>query len=77
MINDRLDRLGDYPFDRLRNLLDSHVPRVSEPVLSLALGEPQHTPPAMVKDIINNTADLWAKYPPVWGAPDFREAVKG
>ena len=77
MINDRLDRLGDYPFDRLRNLLDSHVPRVNEPILSLALGEPQHTPPAMVKDIINDTADLWAKYPPVWGAPDFREAVKG
>ena len=76
MINDRLDRLGDYPFDRLRTLLDSHAPRVNEPVLSLALGEPQHPPPAMVKEIINETAELWGKYPPVWGTPDFRQSVK-
>ncbi|MDA1325758.1 MAG: aminotransferase class I/II-fold pyridoxal phosphate-dependent enzyme, partial [Proteobacteria bacterium] len=77
MINDRLDRLGDYPFDRLRALLDSHAPRINEPVLSLALGEPQHTPPAMVKEIINETADLWGKYPAVLGTPDFRQSVKG
>lgn len=76
MINDRLDRLGDYPFDRLRALLDSHAPRVNEPVLSLALGEPQHPPPAMVKEIIEETAELWGKYPPVWGTPDFRQSVK-
>lgn len=76
MINDRLDRIGDYPFDRLRALLDSQTPRVNEPVLSLALGEPQHTPPAMVKEIINDTADLWGKYPPVWGTPDFRQSIK-
>lgn len=76
MINDRLDRIGDYPFDRLRALLDSQTPRVNEPVLSLALGEPQHAPPAMVKDVINETAELWGKYPPVWGTPDFRQSVK-
>jgi succinyldiaminopimelate transaminase len=76
MINDRLDRLGDYPFDRLRALLDSHAPRHNEPVLSLALGEPQHQPPAMVKEIINQTSELWGKYPPVWGTPDFRQSLK-
>lgn len=77
MINDRLDRIGDYPFDRLRTLLDSHAPRMNEPVLSLALGEPQHEPPAMVKDIISETAALWGKYPPVWGTPEFRRAIAG
>jgi len=77
MINDRLDRLGDYPFDRLRDLLDVHVPRINEPVLSLALGEPQHVAPAMVQKIINETAALWGKYPPVWGTPEFRRSVKG
>ena len=76
MINDRLDRIGDYPFDRLRALLDSHAPRINEPVLSLALGEPQHPPPTMVKEIINETAELWRKYPPVWGTPDFRQSIK-
>jgi N-succinyldiaminopimelate aminotransferase len=77
MINDRLDRLGDYPFDRLRALLDSHTPRINEPVLSLALGEPQHQPPVMVQNIINDSAELWGKYPPVWGTPDFRQSIKG
>ena len=76
MINDRLDRLGDYSFDRLRALLDSHTPRVNEPVLSLALGEPQHPPPPMVKEIIDGASELWGKYPPVWGAPDFRISVR-
>lgn len=75
MINDRLDRIGDYPFDRLRALLDSHTPRINEPLISLALGEPQHQPPAMVNDTIVAAADLWGKYPPVWGTPEFRGAV--
>lgn len=75
MINDRLDRIGDYPFDRLRALLDSHTPRLNDPPLSLALGEPQHQPPAMVNDTISASAALWGRYPPVWGTPEFRSAV--
>ena len=75
MINDRLDRIGDYPFDRLRALLDSHTPRVNLPLISLALGEPQHQPPDMVKETIAASADLWGRYPPVWGTPEFRSTV--
>ena len=30
----------------------------------------------MVKDIISDTAELWGKYPPVWGTPDFRQSIK-
>ena len=75
MINDRLDRISDYPFDRLRALLDSHTPRVNQPLISLALGEPQHQPPALVNETISKSADLWGKYPPVWGTPEFRSAV--
>ena len=41
MINDRLERIGDYPFDRLRALLDLRSPRPNEAPLSLAVGEPQ------------------------------------
>ena len=76
MINDRLDRIGDYPFDRLRALLDSHRPANTKPAVSLALGEPQHPPPAIVQKVINETADQWGKYPPVWGTPLFRKAIK-
>ena len=75
MINDRLDRIGDYPFDRLRALLNSHTPQTEEAPLSLALGEPQHTSPEIVHQVLAESGDLWGKYPPVWGTPEFRAAV--
>jgi N-succinyldiaminopimelate aminotransferase len=75
MINDRLDHIGDYPFDRLRALLDCHAPEANHPVISLSLGEPQHPAPEIVRQTINDNADLWGRYPPVWGTPEFRSAV--
>ncbi|MBK20472.1 MAG: aspartate aminotransferase [Rhodospirillaceae bacterium] len=75
MINDRLDRIGDYPFDRLRALLDSHKPQTEEAPLSLALGEPQHPAPDIVHQTLAESGDLWGKYPPIWGTPEFRSAV--
>jgi len=77
MINDRLDRIGDYPFDRLRALLDSHKPNGAGPTLSLAIGEPQHPTPDMVRRVVDENAGLWNRYPPIWGAPEFRAAVAG
>ena len=75
MINDRLDRIGDYPFDRLRALLDSHQPQTKDLPISLALGEPQHTSPEIVHRVLTENGDLWGKYPPVWGTHEFRAAV--
>jgi len=75
MINDRLDRIGDYPFDRLRALLDSSTPQTEAAPLSLALGEPQHPAPEILHRVLAESGDLWGKYPPVWGTPAFRAAV--
>lgn len=77
MINDRLDRIGDYPFDRLRALLDVHAPSVNDPPVSLAVGEPQHAPPELVRTVVNDSFDLWGKYPLVRGTASIREAVAG
>ena len=77
MINDRLDRIGDYPFDRLRALLDVHTPRLNDPPISLAVGEPQHEPPPLLQQTVNANAHLWGRYPPVWGTPEFRKAAAG
>jgi len=77
MINNRLEQIGDYPFDRLRDLLDSHSPSSNGAPISLAVGEPQHPPPPMVRDIVNDSFDLWAKYPLVRGTPEFRAAAAG
>ena len=75
MINDRLERIGDYPFDRLRALLDVHSPRPNEAPISLAVGEPQHEPPPLLQQTVDANAHLWGRYPPVQGTPEFRKAV--
>ena len=75
MFNDRLARIGDYPFDRLRTLLDADQPGGGHAMLSLALGEPQHPAPEIVRRVVNDSFDLWGKYPPVQGTPGFRAAI--
>lgn len=76
MLNPRLDLLTDYPFDRLRALLDSETPPADLVPLMLSIGEPKHAPPAMVSDILStaNAAD-WGKYPPIAGTADWQDAV--
>ncbi|MEO5375563.1 MAG: aminotransferase class I/II-fold pyridoxal phosphate-dependent enzyme [Alphaproteobacteria bacterium] len=71
----RFDLLTDYPFERLRTLLD-HVspPAGVEPVV-MSIGEPQHAAPAFVRRILDDNTALWGRYPPTNGTPDFRAAV--
>jgi succinyldiaminopimelate transaminase len=73
-MNDRLERIGDYPFDRLRSLLNPVTPRVNDPIY-LSIGEPQHPPPPIVRDTISENFALWGRYPPMVGSPEFRRAV--
>ncbi len=75
MLNDRLERVGDYPFDRLRALLDPLSPPGGDAVISLALGEPRHTPPALIRDTIHRNSELWGRYPPMKGTPEARAAI--
>lgn len=71
-VNDRLELLTDYPFQRLTDLLGG--PAAPDSIV-MSIGEPQHAPPALVPRILNDKAGLWGKYPPANGSPDFRHAV--
>jgi aspartate/methionine/tyrosine aminotransferase len=73
-INTRLAELADNPFSKLRELLDGVQPRSNEPVIPMAVGEPQHQPPAMLARILAEKADLWNRYPPPSGTPEYRAA---
>ncbi len=73
-VEDRLERIGDYPFDRLRALLGPVTPRVNDPIF-LSIGEPQHPPPPMIQTAIAENFALWGRYPPMAGTPEFRRAV--
>jgi aspartate/methionine/tyrosine aminotransferase len=80
MHNPRLDQLTDYPFLRLAALLDGIEPGQAfpgQPPLAMSIGEPQHPVPALVSSALSRHAALWGKYPPIAGAPQWKEAVAG
>lgn len=75
MLNPLIARLADYPFDRLRALLDGFPPAAGLRPLILSVGEPRHPPPSMVAEALAAHAADWGRYPPVDGTPEFRRAV--
>ncbi|HZH28815.1 MAG TPA: aminotransferase class I/II-fold pyridoxal phosphate-dependent enzyme [Azospirillaceae bacterium] len=78
VVNDRLDRLADYPFARLTTLLADLQPATNRPPVVMSIGEPQHTPPDLIRDAIaKSPPDAWGKYPPMAGTPEWRAAALG
>ena len=76
MLNSRLKALPDYPFPRMRALLNDLEP--GDPGgLNMSLGEPQHAVPDFVADILDRERASYRKYPPVAGTPDWQDAVAG
>jgi N-succinyldiaminopimelate aminotransferase len=73
VINPRLDNLPDYAFPRLRTLL-GNTPPGADPI-DMSIGEPQHGMPRFVTDILAQDAQLYGKYPPIGGTPDWCKAV--
>jgi aspartate/methionine/tyrosine aminotransferase len=73
--SERLERLGDNPFAKLHRLLADIPPNPDLPILNLSIGEPQHAPPRILAETIAAHADLWNRYPPVEGTPEFRATV--
>jgi aspartate/methionine/tyrosine aminotransferase len=69
----RFDDLPEYAFPRLRALLDGHAP--GGPILSMSIGEPRHPFPDFVREVLAQTADGYAKYPPNEGTPGLRAAI--
>ena len=75
MHNPRLELLRDYPFQRLRDLLDPIKPKTDRKPISMSLGEPQHPFPEFVGEILHANRHLYSVYPPANGTPDFRQAA--
>ncbi|MFQ5766071.1 MAG: aspartate aminotransferase, partial [Rhodospirillales bacterium] len=75
MLNPRLSSLPEYPFERLRDLLDGIEPPAGAAPIVMSVGEPRHPPPAMIAEAFAAHAELWGRYPPGDGTPEFRAAV--
>ncbi len=74
MLNTRLAALSDYPFQRLRTLLDSQPTSHGLAPINMSIGEPQHAMPDFVAPILARDPSMLSRYPTVNGTPDFRLA---
>ncbi len=75
MYNTHLARLPDYPFQRLRDLLDPLPPTPGLSEIWMSLGEPQHPYPPLVAETMAANAHLYGKYPPNRGSEALRAAI--
>ena len=74
-MNPDLSQLQPYPFERLAGLLKDSKPPADRNIISLAVGEPQHAPPACVLDTIEDNLAGLSQYPATIGSLGLRAAI--
>ncbi len=74
-MNDALNLLQPYPFEKLRALLAGAQPPADKPAIALSIGEPKHRSPAFVAEALSGNLDQLAVYPTTLGIPALREAI--
>ncbi|MFK3798791.1 succinyldiaminopimelate transaminase [Pseudomonas sp. NPDC088444] len=76
-MNNALQQLQPYPFEKLRALLGSVTPNPDKRPIALSIGEPKHTSPEFVAKALADNLDKMAVYPTTAGIPALREAIAG
>lgn len=71
----RLDRLGAYPFERLKTMLKGTQANPNFTPIDAGAGEPRLPLPAFVRETLDAHLDGFSKYPPSRGAPVLRTAI--
>jgi len=74
-MNNALNQLQPYPFEKLRALLGSVKPAADKRAIALSIGEPKHTSPAFVAKALADNLDQMAVYPTTLGLPALRESI--
>jgi N-succinyldiaminopimelate aminotransferase len=74
-MNNALDQLQPYPFEKLRALLGSVQPDADKRPIALSIGEPKHRSPDFVAQALASNLDKMAVYPTTLGIPALREAI--
>ncbi|MCO6057107.1 succinyldiaminopimelate transaminase [Pseudomonas sp. MOB-449] len=74
-MNDALNHLQPYPFEKLRALLAGAQPPAEKKAIALSIGEPKHRSPAFVAEALSASLDQLAVYPTTLGIPALREAT--
>jgi len=74
-MNDALNLLQPYPFEKLRALLAGVQPPADKKAIALSIGEPKHRSPGFVAEALTANLEQLAVYPTTLGLPALREAV--
>ncbi len=74
-MNNALNQLQPYPFEKLRKLLGAVTPNPDKRAIALSIGEPKHRSPAFVAQALSDNLDQMAVYPTTLGIPALREAI--
>jgi len=74
-MNDALNLLQPYPFEKLRALLAGVQPPANKKAIALSIGEPKHRSPSFVAEALTANLEQLSVYPTTLGLPALREAV--
>ncbi len=73
-MNERLDRLAAYPFERLARLKHGVTPPADRAHIAMSIGEPKHAPPSVVIEALRRHLGELGGYPATAGSPELRAA---
>ncbi len=77
-MNPNIEQLKPYPFERLNALIAEETPPADLNHISLAMGEPKHSPPRFIVDALADVELLsqsLMKYPTTPGTDDLRQSM--
>ena len=74
LLNNNIDKISNYPFDRLRSLLSNTNTTKGFINIDLSIGQPYQKTPNFIKEIISSSFDKWHLYPPVGGIPELKKS---
>lgn len=74
-MNNALNQLQPYPFEKLRQLLGGVQPPADKSPIALSIGEPKHRSPDFVARALADNLEQLAVYPTTLGIPALRQAI--
>ncbi len=76
MMNQGLNALQPYPFEKLAALLADSEPAVDRTPIDLSIGEPKHPTPDLIRSALAHNLDGAARYPATRGIAELRMAIR-
>ena len=75
-MNPWLHQLHPYPFEKLATLFSGSKPAADKNAILWSIGEPKHSAPAFIHDVISREISGLGTYPLTAGSTELREAIR-